>query len=107
MKEKNFQFERTGPCEDALDTIEGTIHERDTTYFDSKVITDSNAVVEFRFIQACCQEFLGDYVIKNDTLIFKYENVNNEMCSCVCWYRYKLTINELKEKFSNIKVEKI
>jgi len=104
MKERNFQFEIREPCEDAL--ID-TVHARYTAYFDSKHFTETTAVAEFKFIEACCQEFLGDYAIKSDTIIFKYEQVNDEACSCLCWYKYKLTINKLKEKYSNIKVERI
>lgn len=102
MKEKNFQLEINGPCDDAL---EDTIHDRSVAYFDSKTLTDKNATIEFKFIDACCQEFLGDYSIENDTLIFKFEQVNDEMCSCLCWYRYKLTINEPKENYKGIKIE--
>lgn len=102
MKEKNFQLENNGPCDDAL---EDTIHERSVIYFDSKTLTDTNAIIEFKFIEACCQEFLGDYSIENDTLIFKFEQVNDEVCSCLCWYRYKLTINEPKGNYKDIKIE--
>lgn len=102
MKEKNFQLEVNGPCDDAL---EDTIHFRSIAYFDSTTLTDSNVVVEFKFINACCQEYLGDYSIEKDTLKFKFEQVNDEMCSCLCWYRYKLTINEPKERYKGIKIE--
>ena len=102
MKEKNFQLENNGPCDDAL---EDTIHERSIAYFDSKTLTDTNAIIEFKFIDACCQEFLGDYSIENDTLKFKFEQVNDEVCSCLCWYRYKLTINESKKNYKGIKIE--
>lgn len=102
MKEKNFQLEINGPCNDALDD---TIHKRSIVYFDSKVITDTNLIVEFKFINACCQEFLGDYSIVNDTLIYKFEQVNDVVCSCLCWYRYKLTINEPNRSYKEIKFE--
>lgn len=102
MKEKNFLLEINGPCDDAL---EDTIHERSIAYFDSKTLTDTNAIIEFKFIDACCQEFLGDYSIEDDTLKFKFEQVNDEMCSCLCWYRYKLTINEPKKNYKEIKIE--
>ena len=102
MKEKNFQIEINGPCDDAL---EDTIHERSIAYFDSKIVTDTSAIVEFKFIDACCQEFLGDYSIERDTLKFTFEKVNDVACSCLCWYRYKLTINEPKGTFNDIVVE--
>lgn len=102
MKEKNFKLDINGPCDDALDD---TIHERSIVYFDSKTLTDTNAIIKFKFIEACCQEFLGDYSIKNDSFIFKFENVNDEVCTCLCWYRYKLTINEPKRNYKGIKIE--
>ena len=102
MKEKNFLLEINGPCDDAL---EDTIHERSIAYFDSKTLTDTNAIIEFKFIDACCQEFLGDYSIEDDTLKFMFEQVNDEMCSCLCWYRYKLTINEPRKNYKEIKIE--
>lgn len=101
MTEKNFQFEINGPCDDAL---EDTIHERSVAYFDSKTLTDSNAVIEFKFKDACCQVFLGNYTIENDTLIFRFEQINEEVCSCLCWYRYKLTINEPKQNYASIAI---
>lgn len=102
MKEKNFQLINNGPCDDAL---QDTIHKRSFAYFDSKILTDTNSIIEFKFIDACCQEFLGDYSILNDTLIFKFEQVNDKSCLCLCWYRYKLTINGSQETFKGIKIE--
>lgn len=102
MKEKNFQLEINGPCDDAL---EDTIHERSIAYFDSKNVTEKYVIIEFKFIDACCQEFLGDYSIENDTLKFKFEQVNDEVCTCLCWYRYKLTINEPNRNYKDIKIE--
>ena len=103
MKEKNFRLEINGPCDDAF---EDTLHKESVAYIDSKTITDKGLVVEFKFIEACCQEFSGDYSIQNDTLYFNFEQVNDEVCSCLCWYRYKLTIKESGRKFQDIKIEK-
>ena len=102
MEEKNFQLKKNGFCDDVLGD---TMYERSVAYFDSKNLTDKKAIIEFKFIDACCQEFLGDYSIVNDTLSFKYEKVNEEVCGCLCWYRYKLIINESKENYKGIKIE--
>ena len=102
MIEKDFSLISNGPCDDAL---EDTLHQRFTTYIDSLEITDSTAIIEFKFKDACCQEFLGDYNIINDTLIFEFEQVNDEVCSCICWYRYKLEINSIMGSFSGIKLQ--
>lgn len=103
MKEKNFQLKNNGPCDDAL---RDSILERSIAYIDSQTLSDTNAIIEFKFIEACCQEFLGDYTIENDTIKFKFEQVNDEVCSCLCWYRYKLNINEPKENYKEITIEK-
>lgn len=101
MKEKNFDLSLNGPCDDAL---RDTMHERGVAYIDNETRTDSNVVIEFKFIDACCQDFLGDYSIRNDTLTFLYEQVNEIACSCVCWYRYKLTINEARNQYASIEI---
>lgn len=103
MKNKKFLLENNGPCNDALND---TKHKRGFAYINSKKIIDANAIIEFKFKEACCQEFLGDYTIDNDTLKFKFEQVNNTVCSCLCWYKYKLTINETKQSYKYIKIVK-
>lgn len=102
MKEKNFLLETNGRCDDAL---EDTIHNRKQVYIEEINRTDLKSVVAFKFIDACCQEFLGDYSINQDTLKFKFESITEEVCSCICWYRYKLTINESKALYSVIQIE--
>lgn len=102
MKEKNFQLENNGPNNDAFDD---TLHKYDMAYFESKSFTDTSAFIAFKFKSGCCQEFLGNYVIENDTLIFKMEQVNTEACKCLFWNNYKLTINEPKSKYKDIKIE--
>lgn len=99
MVKKNFSLKNNGACDDAL---MDTLHERSKAYIESKTLTDSNLIVSFKFKEACCQEFLGDYEITNDTLVFQYEQVNDEVCSCMCWYRYKLTINEPKNNYKSL-----
>jgi len=101
MNTKNFSMTQNGPCNDAL---EDTLHERYIAYIESKNISDSKTIIEFKFKDACCQEFLGDYLVINDTLKFKFEQVNEEMCSCICWYRYKLELNNINERFSEIEI---
>lgn len=101
MRQKNFQLEMNGPCVDAL---EDTIHKRSIAYIESETITDTKAVVKFKFISSCCQEFLGNYTIKDKVLTFKYERVNDELCACLCMYQYTLTINEPKGKYTMIEI---
>lgn len=101
MEAKNFQFKLNGSCDDAL---EDTIHDRLTAYIDVQTKTDSNTIIEFKFIDACCQVFMGDYFIQNDSLTFKFEQVNDEVCSCLCWYRYQLTINEPSSSYKYIHI---
>lgn len=103
MHKKTFSLEKNGPCDDALDD---TLHKRYIAYIDSTITTSSKTEIEFRFKDACCQEFLGDYNIKEDTLLFEFEHVNNEVCSCICWYRYKLVIRNIKHSFNEIVIRR-
>lgn len=99
MKEKEFSLEINGPCDDALEDEE---HQSAIGYVETINTSDSSLVIEFKFKNACCQEFLGDYVCMNDTLFFEYEQINDVMCSCMCWYRYKLILNNFKEKIDSV-----
>ncbi len=101
MRKKDFSLIINGPCDDA---IEDTLHESYIGYVDSSFVTDNNATFYFKIKAACCQEFLGDYNVKNDTLKFEFEQVNNEVCSCLCWYKYKLSINNIDQKFKTIQI---
>ena len=103
MKEKNISFSIYEPCDE--NAIYDTIHERGVAYIESKKINGSHATIKFKFKDACCQEFLGDYKVENDTLKFEFEQVNEEMCACICWYRYKLEIDNVKENFSEIEIK--
>jgi len=97
MKEKDFSFERIGRCDDAL---EDTLHRRNQVYIEKEEISDSLIIVDFKFKDACCQVFLGDYSLLNNKIIFEFEQVNNEMCACICWYHHRLKLrnhNNLKE----------
>ncbi len=102
MIEKNFSLISNGPCDDALDD---TLHERSIVYIDSKIMNDSSATIDFKFKDACCQEFLGDFEISKDSLIFELEQVNDVVCACICWYRYKLVINKPEENFTEIDIK--
>ena len=102
MVEKDFTLTINGPCDDAL---EDTIHEWYMAYIDLTEISDSSTIVEFKFIHSCCQDFLGDYKILNDTLVFEFEQVDGVCCDCVCWYRYKLVLNNVKENFTEISIK--
>ena len=101
MKKLNFQYEINGPCDDAL---EDTLYERNTAVIESIKKTKDQAVVEYKFKEACCQGFMGTYSILNDTLIYEYEVVGDEVCSCMCWDRYKLTINEPESNYKVITI---
>jgi hypothetical protein len=103
MKEKNFQLTVKGACEDALDD---TTHKLKIVYYESKIFTDSNLIVEFKFKDACCQKFLGDYTIDDKIVKFRLEQINNEMCDCLCWYRYNLTINKVNHNYIDVEIEK-
>ena len=99
MLKRGISFESLGDCDNS-------ISEKTTTdiIITKESITKSTLNVDFKFLQACCQTFGGDYKIKNDTLIFEYENVGEGICKCECWYKYKLKIRDIKEKFISYKL---
>ena len=90
---KYFSLKLIGDCDDAL---KDTIHKRYECYIESEIITDSAIIIDYKFKDACCKVFMGDYRCQNDTLIFEFEQVNEEVCACICWYRYRLHIKNLK-----------
>ena len=98
MDERGIVFESLGDCDKS-------ISEKNTTdlIITKQSITKSTLNVDFKFLEACCQTFGGDYKIKNDTLIFEYKNVGG-ICKCECWYRYKLRIRDIKDKFTSYKL---
>lgn len=99
IKDKKISFNAIGDCEDAL---EDTTHEDDVAYIESKKLNKNSLQVNFKVKSVCCQEYLGDYKIKNDTLFFEFEQVNDEVCSCICWYKFELKIDSITEPFNEI-----
>jgi hypothetical protein len=100
MIEKRIKLTINGPCDDA---IMDTIHERRIAYIDS-ISINKNIVVTFKFIEACCQEFLSDYTIHGDTMAIELGLVNEEVCSCLCWYRYRFETPIPEKKIRHIEV---
>lgn len=92
MKKKEFSLVLAKPCEDAL---------TDTIYKDYECVVDlvkhsnDSLNVNSFFKAACCQEFMGDYQLMDSILYFTLENVNDEVCTCICWYKYSV-------KFKNV-----
>lgn len=99
MLKKGISFETLGDCDNSIS--EKTTSDLIIT---KESITKSTLNVDFKFLQACCQTFGGDYKIKNDTLIFEYENVGEGICTCECWYKYKLKIRDIEGKFTSYKL---
>ncbi|PLW92256.1 MAG: hypothetical protein C0592_11785 [Marinilabiliales bacterium] len=101
MEKKSIVFEQIGDCdEDDFDSLAETKH----PLINTSEIKDSSLFVEFKFLDSCCQEFFGDYKIKNDTLVFKFEAVGSTACDCYCWYTYKLRIEHIANAFSDFEV---
>lgn len=101
MKSRGIVLYTDGKCEDAL---MDTLHERNRAYIENQSITDSILEVNFKFKEACCQEYAGDYSLNGDTLVFEYMAVNDEACACICWYKYRLVIHADLREIKNILV---
>lgn len=102
MIEKNFSFEQVGECVDAL---EDTIHEQRVVYIVSETFSDTMVSSVFKFKDVCCHEFLGDYRIKGKELVFEFEQVNDEECSCICMYQYQVRFSDLRSKVEKISIK--
>lgn len=100
MFDKGIKLTVNGPCDDAL---MDTIHDKSKVYIDT-VNIDNEITVTFRFIEACCQEFLVDYKIKKDTMLIDLSLTSEEICSCLCWYRYKYEVKYNDTKVNHIKI---
>ena len=85
MSEKGIKLVINGPCDDAL---EDTLHTRSKVYIDTLKI-DENIIASFKFKAACCQDYLADYEIVEDTMIISLGLISEEVCSCICWYKYR------------------
>jgi hypothetical protein len=99
MSSKGITFKSLGDCDDSKTENNSNLD----LIIEKEKITESELNINFKFLQACCQTFVGDYNVKNDTLIFEYENIGG-ICTCECWYGYELRIKNIKEKFKNYKI---
>lgn len=99
MQTKNYSISMNAPCEDALS--DNTV-KRNECLILKETYENNTATINFKFKAACCQEFMGDYIIKNNKIIFNMEQVNDIVCGCICWYHYELKINNLNNKVNKI-----
>lgn len=97
-EEPDFNFTRLpDSCtEDDIETIDH--FKRDSSYIEHQIISDSLVDVNFRFVEACCQQFDATYKLKNDTLYIAYQQSNEEACACLCCYAYNVKLTGLKSK---------
>lgn len=51
--------------------------------------TNNKHLIQFDFITDCCDEFIGDFQVVNDTLILYYfsDDKDGLVCDCYCDYR--------------------
>ena len=101
MQEKGIELVANGPCAELVDD---TLSEQHQVRIAHQLLTDTLVRVEFRVLEACCQEFLGDYTITNSVLEFTYEQVNDEACSCLCWYHYTLAVRQPGTAVSEVRI---
>jgi hypothetical protein len=99
MENKKIFFHRLGNCSDTIKDP----YKQSKEIIKFEKISDNSYESEIYFKSACCQNFEGDYVVKNDTLIFEYKKATPNFCYCLCWYHYKLKIDEIPNKFTAVK----
>jgi hypothetical protein len=96
MKWKNFKLYEVGECEGDA--------ESGTSIIDWIMNSKNGKVVQFKIAAGHIMEFLGDYTIKNDTLIVKLEHVDGGVCMCSCWHTYRLEMNNIKQDFTQVEI---
>ena len=99
--EKSISMVQYGDCDE--DALEDTIHEFYIPYINYSEMSDSSLFVDFRMIDNCCMHHSGLYTIENDTLYFDIK-WSGQLCDCLCWYRYKLSISNIHKHFSAFKL---
>jgi hypothetical protein len=97
IKKNDFSLKRVGPCPDAT---EDTIYKYRVGYIQKKEVVGKKLEIDFILKEGCCQTFMGEYMINNDSLFFFYENVNNVICGCMCFYKYRLTLPKPEEEIN-------
>lgn len=99
MAEKGIKLVKNGICDDALDD---TLHKMSKVYIDTLTINES-VIASFKFKEACCQDYLADYEIVGDTMIVSLGLVSNDICACICWYRYRYETKSNNVKYIKFK----
>lgn len=94
MNKKKFVFSCTDNCGSGEPSIENLKKYKTLEPFDiKKTVTSTNYIIEFRFIDDCCLEFVSDIVFKKESLELKYWSIEtDEVCECHCEYGYKFEV---------------
>ncbi len=100
MRAKGYGFESWVDCDKDLEQSE-FVMARGEARVDSIVYLEGVTRFYVAFLDDCCQEFMGDYHLYQDSLVFKYEPIGDELCECKCLYHYRLDLaKEIPEELS-------
>lgn len=71
--------------------------------------TDSSLLVTFDFVDDCCLNFTGDYIVENEILklYFYLNDDENYRCECKCNYRMVYQFQHLKTPWKRIRIIKL
>jgi hypothetical protein len=93
MQKKAYNFTCFKQCDENV-TGSNIINKygRKKLYDIMKNIQRDSISIKFSFIDACCQEFIGNVEKKGDTLKLSYEDISGERCDCYCAYNYEYSL---------------
>ncbi len=105
MKKKSYTFVCTDNCKGGGASMENVRkYERKQPFDIINTKTDTSHLIQFRFIDDCCHEYIGDIDIKDDTLNLTYKNISFFTCECFCEYEYQFNIQLKNRSYSVVQM---
>jgi hypothetical protein len=107
MTEKSYLFKCTKNCNSSAEPPDGNSdnikkYGRGKPYNIIKSQNDLIYVIQFKFTDDCCQEFVGDINIVSNDLKLTYKEISGRRCDCYCIYGYRFEINLKNRKIKKI-----
>jgi hypothetical protein len=107
MTKKSYLFKCTKNCSSSAEPPDGNPdtlkkYGKGKPYNIIKSHNDSIYVIQFKFTDDCCQEFVGDIDIVSNQLKLTYKDISGRRCDCDCEYGYRFEINLKNRKMKKI-----
>lgn len=99
---KHIQLIQEDECDEDENVYEMPIQE---AIIESKIIEGKSLSAVFSFAGNCCSDYRGDYTISDQTITFSMILLNDDVCDCLCVYRYELQIKDLPDQVNNLEIK--